>query len=252
MKKKKRLKLTTIQTFTHYGIVLLLLFIVSLAGWSLVKIYVADTYTVDRAADELIKTTLPFLLLALLFLFVQYRRLKFKEINVTFTDEQFQEAVARTVKDLEWRIDCNDKTYFRAYRPWNWSGSWGEMITIIKDKDCLLINSICNPDSMSSVASYGWNRKNSKTFLKNLSDVLNNKPVEVKIDRVINEWSIKRIVIRLFLYPFCIFLIAFGVYMVLQPLTIRTILAGLGAMIIAGIYLYSDIKILTTHKTPNR
>ena len=256
MKKNKKLKLTTIQTLTHYGIALLLLFIVSLTGWSLIEIYVTNTYTGVRTANELIGTSLPFLLLAVFFVFVQHRRLKFKEINVTFTDEQFQEAVDRTVKDLEWRIDRNNKTFFRAYRPWNWTGSWGEMVTIIKDKDRLLVNSICDPDNMGSVASYGWNRKNIKTFLKNLTDVLNNKPAEIKIEKVTNEWSIKRTVIRLLAYPFCIFLIVFGVYMVLQPLTIRTIIAGLGAMTIASIYLYSDIKILTTknenERSPNR
>jgi len=99
---------------------------------------------------------------------------------------------------------------------------------------------------MSSVASYGWNQKNIKTFIKNLSDVLNNRPAEIKEEKEINEWSLKRIVIRLFAYPFCIFLIVFGVYMVLEPLTIRTVVAGLGAITIASIYLYSDIKILTT------
>ena len=36
MKKNKRLKLTTIQTLTHYGIVIFLLFIVPLTSWSLV------------------------------------------------------------------------------------------------------------------------------------------------------------------------------------------------------------------------
>ncbi len=255
-KKDQRLKLTTNQALSHYGIVLLLLLIVSLTVWSLIEMYVTNTYTGVRTANELIKALLPVLLLAVFFVFVQHRRLKFKEIKVTFTDEQFQEAVERTVKDLEWRIDRNNKTFFRAYRPWNWTGSWGEMVTIIKDKDRLLINSICDPDNMSSVASYGWNRKNVTTFLKNLTAVLNNEPAEIKIEKEANEWSIKSIAMRLFAYPFCVFLIVFGVYMVLHPLTIRTIIAGLGAITIAAIYLYSDIKILTTQnkrsKSPNR
>lgn len=248
MKKNKRLKLTTFQTLTHYGIVLLLLFIVSLTGWSLIEIYLTDTYEGARTADELIKSSLPIFAIAIIFAIIQYRLLNFKEIQVSYSDEQFQEAIDRTVKDLEWRIERNNKTFFRAVRPWNWTGSWGEMVTIIKDKDRLLINSICNPDHMSSVASYGWNRKNIKTFLKNFSDVLDNRPEEIKEEKEINEWSFKRIAIRLFAYPFCIFLIVFGVYMVLEPLTIRTIIAGLGAMTIASIYLYSDIKFLTTKK----
>ena len=237
---------------SHYGIVLGLLFIVALIAWSIIEIYVTYTYSGVQTVDELIKASLPFFLLASLFALIQHRRLRFDEINLTFTDEQFQEAVERTVKDLEWQIDKNNKSFFRAYRPWNWSGSWDEMVTIIKEKDRLLINSICNPNSMSSVASYGWNRRNIQIFIKNLTDVLNGKSAEVKIEKVANEWSLKSIVIRVFAYPFCIFLIVFGFHMVLQPWSIRTIIAGLGAMTIASIYLYSDIKILTTKYKENR
>lgn len=256
MKKNKRLKLTTIQILTHYGIVLLLLFIVSLTGWSLIEIYLTNTYTGVPTADELIKTLLLLILLAVFFAFVQHRRLYFKEIHVTYTDEQFQEAIERTVKDLEWRIEKNDNTFFRAIRPWNWTGSWGEMVTIIKDKDRLLINSICDPDHISSVASYGWNRKNIKIFLKNLIDVLDNRPAEIKIEKEIKEWSLKRIVIRFFAYPFCLFLIGLGFYMIFNPVNWKSQGAGLGAIAVACLYLYSDIKILVTRNkkdtSPNR
>jgi hypothetical protein len=257
MKETKKLKLTFFQALTHYWIVVFLFFIVSLTAWSLVEIYVTDTYTGVRTARELINTSLPFLMLAMFFIFVQYRRLKFKEFNVSFTDEQFQEAVERTVSELEWRIDKNGKTFFRAYRPWNWTGSWGEMVTIIKGKDSILINSICDPNRMSSVASYGWNRKNIKTFLKNLSDVLDSKPIEIKVEKKNNEWSAKNILIRLFAYPFCISLIVLGFYMILQPSTGpiyegRTRIAGFGAIVIASIYLYADIKILTKKNDKKR
>jgi hypothetical protein len=97
---------------------------------------------------------------------------------------------------------------------------------------------------MSSITSYGWNRKNIKIFNKNLIAVLENRPTEIIKEKISNEWSFRRIVIRLLTYPFCIFLIVFGIYMALQPLTIRTIFAGLGAITVASIYLYSDIKLL--------
>lgn len=251
----KRLKLTTLQTLTHYGIVLFMLFIASLTVWSLIEIYFTETYNGVRTADELIKSSLPFLGFAIIFAIIQYRRLNFQEFQVSYTDEQFQEAIKRTVNDLKWKIESNNKTFFRAFRPWNLTGSWGEMVTIIKDKDQLLINSICDPNHMSSVVSYGWNKRNTKTFLKNLSDVLEDKPKKIKIEKVENEWTAQRIIIRLFAYPFCILLIVFGAYMVIKPLTIRTTFAGLGTIIIASIYLYSDIKILTTkygkERSPN-
>ncbi len=180
MKKSKKLKLTTIQTLTHYGIVILLLFIVALTGWSLIEIYWTNNYEGVRTAGELMITSLPFFAMAIIFAIIQYRRLQFKEIQVSYTEVQFQEAIDRTIKDLGWRIEINSKSLFRAFRPWNWAGSWGEMVTIVKEKDRILINSICDPNRVSSVASYGWNSRNMKTFLKNLSEVLNNKAQEIK------------------------------------------------------------------------
>jgi hypothetical protein len=248
MKNTKRLKLTFVQTLTHYGIVVFLLLIGSLTVWDLIEIYVTNTYTGVRTADELINSSWPFLVLAIFFAIVQYRRLKFKEYKANFTDEEFQEAIERTVTDLEWRVDKNNKIFFRAYRPWKSAVGWGEMVTIIKDKDLFLINSITNPNDLSSAHSYGWNRKNINTFIKNLTDVLNNKPAEIKIEKKIKEWTIKRILFRLFAYPFCIFLIVFGIYMVFHPLRAQSIIAGLGAIMVACIYLYTDIKIVSAKK----
>jgi len=246
MKNSKRLKLTTMQAFTHYQIVFFFLFIVLLTAWNLFEIYVTDTYSGVRTGEELLIVALPFLLLAGLFAFVQHRRLRFKEIDAALTEEQFQEVVQRTAKDLSWRIDKNNNTFFRAHRSWNWTGSWGEMVTIIKYKNHLLINSICDPDYVSSIISYGQNKKNIDVFKKNLTDVLNNTPIEVKIEKVNNEWSIKRMIIRLFAYPFCAFLIVFGAYMLVEPSTFNAMISGLVAMVVAGVYLYLDMKILAT------
>lgn len=255
MKENKRLKLTTIQSLTHYGIVIFLLLIVALLGWSLIEIYVTGTYTGVRSTGDLVKVSLPFLLLAITFAFIQHRRLRFKEFSLIYSEEQFQDAVQRTIHDLGWRVENNSENFFRAVRPWNWTGSWGEMVTIIKDKDRLLINSICDPDHFSSAASYGWNRKNINTFIKNLNDVLRNQPEEIRIEEPVNESSSRRTLIRFVAYPFCIFLIILGVDMILEPLTIRTALSGIGAVTVATIYLYSDIKLLSEgmkKKSPNR
>jgi hypothetical protein len=246
MKKNKRLKLTFYQLLTHYGIVLFLLFIAALAGWDLVEIYVTDTYSGVRTADEII-ISLPFILVfVLIFSVIQYKRLNFKEFQILYTEEQFQEAIKRTVKDLEWNIQKNNKAFFRAIRPWNWTGSWGEMITIKKGKNQLFINSICDPDHMSSIASYGWNQKNIKTFIKNLLDVLNNRPHEIEIEQEINEWSAKSFLIRLLAYPICIIFIVLGIYIVLENLSIKSFFLGIIVIIIASTYLFSDIKILIT------
>lgn len=228
-------------------IVIFMLFISGLIVKELFEIYFLNNYTCVLTTNELFIMLLPFLSLAIIFAYIQYRRLNLKEIHLNYTDDQFQEAIRRTVDDLEWRIDKNQKNFFRAYRPWNWTGSWGEMITIMKYKDRLLMNSICDPSNMSSVASFGWNKKNLKTFLTNLSETIQEIPKEPHKNEVTkkNEWSLKMILIRLFAYPFCLFLFGVGIYMILKPLTLRTFISGIGVITITTIYLYTDLKILT-------
>ena len=171
-------------------IVFFMLFISGLLAKGLFEIYILSNDTGVRTANELVTMLLPFLFLAIVFAYIQYRRLDLKEISVDYTDEQFQEAIRRTVDDLEWRIEKNQKNFFRAYRTSNWTGSWGEMITIQKYKGRLLINSICDPRTMSSVISYGWNKRNLKTFLINLSETIQDTPKEPKKEEVTikKEW----------------------------------------------------------------
>lgn len=163
-----RIKLTFGQTIDHYIIVLFFLFVPVLTTYNLFKIFITETYDGKRTAGELITTAIPFFILAIVFIVVQRNRLKLREIKINYTESQFQEAVEQTIIELKWEIEINDEKAFRARRPWNWKSSWGEMITIFKEDGRLLINSICDPDGKTSVASWGWNDKNIYVFEKNL------------------------------------------------------------------------------------
>jgi Ca2+/Na+ antiporter len=228
MQQTKRLKLTTSQTLYHYNVALFLLIPSAMMGW----------YTPIGS--------LPFLLITILCAIIQYRRLRFTEVSVTITDEQFREAIQRTKDELFWvgdvdkkwrKNDRNGNIFFRIYD--------AEMVTIIKEKDRLLINSIDNPDGLNYFSpSYGHNKKNIRTFLQNLSDVLSDKSVVAKVEEKVNEWSVKKIITRLFLYPFSVFMVVFGLYMVLQPQVEIQRLFGIGIMALGGIYLYADIRVL--------
>ena len=46
----------------------------------------------------------------------------------------------------------------------------GERITIIRDNNKILINSICDPDNRPSVSSWGQNRKNVNAFKKRIKN----------------------------------------------------------------------------------
>ncbi len=217
MKKEKRLKLSFWRAIDHYFIVLFFLFIPLITLYSIFEIYVTKTYDGVRTVQELMTATFPFIIPAIVFYFIQKRRLRFIEVQINYTDQEFNEAIKRTAKEYDWRIEYNNKSIFRAYKPWNWTGSWGEMITIIRDKEKLLLNSICDPDKMSSVVSFGWNKKNIQTFLKNLNDVKNGIPVKEIIEVSEKEWTFKRTIIRIFAYPVCIMFIGIGFYAIANP-----------------------------------
>ena len=251
MKQTKRLKLSRCQTLDHFFIVIFILFIPGFTLFNLFEIYVIDSYNGVKTADELISTAWPWIILAIAFYFIQKRRLRFKEVTVNYSDQEFREAIERTVKEYEWQIELNNQNIFRAYRPWNWTGSWGEMITIVKDNDQLLLNSICDPNKMSSIASFGWNKRNIDTFLKNLVDVKKDIPVQEKIEKPEKEWTLRKVVIRLFAYPFCLFLIGLGAYMIFNPVNWKSQGAGVGAMGIAAIYMYTDLKMIIKNKSAN-
>ena len=88
--------------------------------------------------------------------------------------------------------------------------------------------------------------------MKNLIAVKKDIPVQEKIELPEKEWTFKKIIIRLFAYPFCLFLIGFGVYMIFNPVNWKSQGAGIGAMAIAGIYLYSDLKMIIKSKKHER
>lgn len=173
--KDGRIKLKFGQAIDHYLLVIILLFVPALTLYDLFTIYITDTYDGKRTSNELLYTAIPFFILAIVVFIIQRNRLKVNEIKIYYTEDQFQEAVQQTIEELKWLVEINEEKVFRARRPWNWKSSWGEMITIFKEEDRLLVNSICDPDGKTSVASWGWNNKNINVFYKNLRKAISSK-----------------------------------------------------------------------------
>lgn len=238
MRRARRLKLGFVDTLMHFAIVGVMLLLSGIFLWDLSKNGVA-TGTVAGAAV--------FIALAGLFYYLQRRALKFRMIKAPHSAAQFKEAVMRTADQLNWRIENNNAGFASARRGWNWTASWGELITILRDDEGIMINSICDPDH-PSITAYGWNKKNVHTFLVNLNDVIRGvdppAPIEEDTELSGNEWSAKRILARLVFYPVSLALFAEGVSMILNPIYAKTVVAGFGLLILGSIYIYADVKIL--------
>ena len=163
MKETETLVLTKGQTVWHYAIVPFLLIVPVLTTVDVFKYYVTHTYSSARPIEDLISTGYIWVLPAIVFYFIQRRRLRFQTINVSIEKGTFEEAVQQTAKELEWTIEraTNDVTVAKSGFSWR---SWGEQITIIWCKDKILFNSICDHDNKPSVSSFGMNRVNRRTF----------------------------------------------------------------------------------------
>lgn len=168
MKDTETLVLTKGQTFWHYAIVLFLLIVPVLTTVDVFKYYVTHTYSAARPIEDLISTGYIWILPAIAFFFIQKRRLNFKTINVPVDKDTFKEAVEQTAKELGWTIEKTTNDTIIAKSRFSWR-SWGEQITIIWCKDKILFNSICDPDNRPSVASFGMNKVNRRTFEQFLS-----------------------------------------------------------------------------------
>ncbi|NDV47163.1 hypothetical protein D0T49_08910 [Paludibacter sp. 221] len=182
-----------------------------------------------------------------LFFIKQYKELFFNKIDIHYSESQFQEAIKRTANELEWKIVKNNKKEFRAKRN-EFISLWGESITIIKENGCIYINSICDPDKWASITSYGWNKKNRNTFLKHLNNVIDGTEEIPLITKKENEWSAKRIIIRIIAYPLCLLFIVLGIYMLFAGISPKNMFAGVCMIGLAVIYLYADIKLIITKK----
>jgi hypothetical protein len=175
MKELKSVKLSKWQLLSHYWIVPFLLVVPILTTYSLFQIYITKSYKGIRNPNELVQGYL-WIIPVVIFYFIQKKRLEFQEIKGEFNINNVETAINETAKLLNWEVYKKKDNYFIAIRRGGFtSGSWGEMITIIAHEDKILINSICDPDNITSIASWGWNKKNVRTFKQILENIKSEK-----------------------------------------------------------------------------
>lgn len=175
MKELKSVKLNKWQLLSHYWVVPFLLVVPLLTTYSLYQIYIAKSYKGLREPNELAQGHL-WIIPAVILFYIQKKRLEFQEIKGKFNINTVETAIKETAELLNWEIYKKEDNYFIAIRRGGFaSGSWGEMITIVGFEEKILINSICDPDSIISIASWGWNKKNVRTFKQILETIHSEK-----------------------------------------------------------------------------
>ena len=158
----KQLILFGWRKFTHYNIVWMLF----LLGAFSLFLYMKRLTRIEGAWIFL----LIFSIFPLGLSFVYYKRqrneLKFKMAKTNLPRQDLDKIIQQVSLELKWHIvSSSEKVIEAKTSPGFLSGSWGELITIIFEKDMVLVNSICDPDKRSSVVSAGRNKININRLL---------------------------------------------------------------------------------------
>ncbi len=86
-------------------------------------------------------------------------------------------------------------------------------------------------------------RFEKKQQLKEIFEILD---IELDATEPEREWTLTKIITRVFMYPICIFLIIVNIFILIPQGEIIPMIGSLG---IVGTYLYTDLKILLKKKT---
>ncbi|GAL65499.1 hypothetical protein JCM19301_3959 [Jejuia pallidilutea] len=78
-----------------------------------------------------------------------------------------------------------------------------------------------------------------------LDEIFEILDIEVEEDKLEKEWSLKNTLIRLFTYPFCLFLIGLNIFLIIPN---GQYILALGTFGFVGFYLISDIKMILKNK----
>jgi len=168
MKSSQRLKLSFWNSISHYWVVLLMALLTVFWWYQLIKSFLTQSAPIFRGSKELFNVGCCLLIVTSLFFVIQYRRLTFKKVVIKYNDASFKQALSLTIEELKWIVSDKNNVYVSAFHKTKTYFNWGELITIIKIEEGILINSICDPEARTALFSLGWNRKNVNTFIRNL------------------------------------------------------------------------------------
>lgn len=171
----QRLKLSFWDKISHYWIVVLTFFGAIFWWYQVIKINITKLETTFPTLERSIMLGVGFLVISIVFFIIQYRRLIFKQVVIDCTKKQCKKAIVKTTQELEWIIIEKSDSYICAVHNTRTYLNWGELITIIKTDKGILINSICAPAAKTALFSFGWNRKNRNTFIRNLKQIVLDK-----------------------------------------------------------------------------
>lgn len=156
-----KVKLTFWEKFTHY------LIVYTFTGFSVMgvglMIFSKDSAYFERAL-YIFYFCFP---IAVIFYFIQKRRLRFIIIETSLDEIQLTEVINYVAKRQKWQQKSRSKNHYIATCDDTSSlfgNHWGERITILYHDNKIYFNSICDPNKKPSVTAWNRNWYHAKIF----------------------------------------------------------------------------------------
>lgn len=150
----KELQLSLRQKSSHYQFVLVLLYLSAILPLIVLFFFIRDYYkgVQGKLIIEFIWLSIFFLVAALIYFFIQKKRLKMTRIETNLTREQIGNIVDELCKKFNWNKWRNRKNLLVIKTPETfWSFFAAEQITILFGKNVVLVNSIRDLDAQRKV-----------------------------------------------------------------------------------------------------
>lgn len=164
----RRLALTKRQFVLHYFFVLFFPLIII----SLVQTFIHYNGFVNDGVQALKTSTLKFVSYsAVAIAIVQFMNLKMTEKLCNLSPAQFDEICQVLVDEMHWVVEAKGENYIICTTPAKWY-NWGTLITIVKNDDVVLFNSICDLHNRPSLTAFGQNARNYRALHQAFSEQL--------------------------------------------------------------------------------
>ncbi len=166
--KTKILPLSKWHFFLHYFVAFIPLILGIMSTYWLIERWNTENYLGSRTEEDIISSILVWFSIAILAFVVKRRRLNFKRINISLNGTEFKQKMSEIAELENWML-TNKNTKSSIFYNNNSGWNWGLKMTVLRFKNYLLVNSVCDYEDKPSIAIFE-NEKNIKRLSKHLKN----------------------------------------------------------------------------------
>lgn len=191
MKRTERLKLSRSELLNYFGPTLAPFLITTI---TFIVIFLKDSYI--KNPNGVLISLVSIGILTILVSYALFKMLNFSKIKIICEAQVFNQAIARTADELNLQMVSNKIEYARLV-------SGDNMFTAIRTQECVLINCTVDVDNPKpNYFNFPERLKIRNSFVKHLQEVKVGEPAPTYTQVEENQWSIKRTMMRIFVYLF--------------------------------------------------